>query len=284
MAAHDRVEAVLDEVAAAAPEVRAALPGRRGHTGEVNPTGDDRLAADAHADDLLTDRLAALDGVGAVASEERAAVTDVGDGLSVALDPLDGSSNLRSNNLMGTVVSVYDGSLPAGGDALRAAGYVLYGPTTTMTVARDGTVTESLVTDGERTVLDDDVTLPGDPTVYGFGGRRPDWPDDFAAFAEAVEADESIKLRYGGAMVGDVNQVLAYGGVFAYPALASAPAGKLRLQFEAIPVAAVVEAAGGASSDGRRSLLDVTPDDLHERVPVHVGNDSLIDRLEAALD
>jgi fructose-1,6-bisphosphatase I len=280
MADGDPVTAVLDAVAAAAPDVRAALPGRRTQTTGVNPTGDERLAADAHADDLLTDRIAALDGVGAVASEERETATDAGDGLSVALDPLDGSSNLRSNNLMGTVVSVYDAPLPAGGDALRAAGYVLYGPTTTMTVARDGVVTEYLVSDGERAVVEADVTLPDDPTVYGFGGRRPDWPDDFAAFATRVEGDESIKLRYGGAMVGDVNQVLTYGGVFAYPALESAPNGKLRRQFEAVPVAAIVEAAGGASSDGRRSLLDTPADGLHDRVPVHVGNASLIDRLE----
>ncbi|MFB6156470.1 MAG: class 1 fructose-bisphosphatase [Haloferacaceae archaeon] len=279
----DTAERVLDAVAAAAPEVRDALPGRRELAGGENPTGDEQLAADAYADELLTDRVGTLDGVGAVASEEREGVVDTGTGVSVALDPLDGSSNLRSNNLMGTVVSVYDASLPAGGDDLLAAGYVLYGPVTTMTAVRDGTVTEHLVTDGDRTVIDGDVTLPDDPTVYGFGGRRPDWPDDFAAFVESVEADESIKLRYGGAMVGDVNQVLTYGGLFGYPALTSAPAGKLRAQFEAVPVAAVVEAAGGASTDGKRSLLDGAPSELHERTPCHVGNPSLVDRLEAEL-
>ncbi|MFB6301809.1 MAG: class 1 fructose-bisphosphatase [Haloferacaceae archaeon] len=283
MTDRDPVAAILEEVAAAAPDVRAALPGRRDRTVGENPTGDERLAADAYADDLLTERLVALDAVGEVASEEREDVTDAGDGLAVALDPLDGSSNLRSNNLMGTVVSVYDAPLPAGGDALRAAGYVLYGPTTTMTVARDGTMTEYLVTEGGRETVETGVTLPDDPTVYGFGGRRPDWPEDFTAFAARVEADESIKLRYGGAMVGDVNQVLTYGGIFAYPALDSAPNGKLRRQFEAVPVAAIVEAAGGASSDGSRSLLELPAEDLHDRVPVHVGNGSLIDRLESDL-
>jgi fructose-1,6-bisphosphatase I len=133
-------------------------------------------------------------------------------------------------------------------------------------------------------VAREDVELPDDPTVYGFGGRVPDWPADFASYAEAVESDESLKLRYGGSMIGDVNQVLTYGGVFAYPALESAPEGKLRLQFEGNPVGYVIESAGGRSSDGSRSLLDVEPDDLHQRVPVHVGSEGLIDRLEGALE
>jgi fructose-1,6-bisphosphatase I len=84
-------------------------------------------------------------------------------------------------------------------------------------------------------------------------------------------------------MVGDVNQVLTYGGVFAYPALRSAPEGKLRLQFEANPIAYVIERAGGASSDGTGSILDVEPEAVHQRTPLYVGNEALIDRLEAAV-
>jgi fructose-1,6-bisphosphatase I len=85
-------------------------------------------------------------------------------------------------------------------------------------------------------------------------------------------------------MIGDVNQVLTYGGVFAYPALQSAPEGKLRLQFECNPVGYVIECAGGRSSDGSGSVLDVDPTALHQRTPVYLGNEGLIDRLEAALD
>jgi len=84
-------------------------------------------------------------------------------------------------------------------------------------------------------------------------------------------------------MIADVSQVLTYGGIFAYPALESAPSGKLRLQFEGNPIGYIIESAGGASSDGDRSLLSVEPTELHGRVPVHVGNPELIDRLEAAL-
>jgi fructose-1,6-bisphosphatase I len=282
MTGSDTVAAVREAVAAAAPEIRGGLAGRREKSAETNPTGDRRLAADEYADDLLEDRLGRIDGVGTYASEERAAAVDVGDGLSVAVDPLDGSSNLKPNNVMGTIVGLYDAPLPARGRDLVAAGYVLYGPITTMAFARDGSVTEYLIEDGEATPLRGDVTLPDDPTVYGFGGRVPDWHDDFAAYVEEVEAE--LKLRYGGAMIGDVNQVLTYGGIFGYPALESAPAGKLRLQFEGNPVGYLIESAGGRSSDGTGSVLDVDPDDLHGRSPVYLGNAPLIERLEAALD
>jgi fructose-1,6-bisphosphatase I len=277
------VDAVVETVADAAPEIAGGLRGRREAVDEENPSGERVTAADVWADELLAERLSSLSGVGEYASEERETVLDCGSGLSVTVDPLDGSSNLRSNNLMGTILGVYrdDATLPSGGASLVAAAYVLYGPITTMVVARDGGVREYEVTPQRRRLVADDLTLPAEPTVYGFGGRVPDWTDDFAAFARGVE--QELKLRYGGAMVGDVNQVLNYGGVFAYPGLESRPEGKLRLQFEAVPMAHVVEAAGGASSDGERSLLAVEPDRLHERTPVHVGNRTLIDRLERAL-
>jgi fructose-1,6-bisphosphatase I len=278
----DFVETVVDAVASTVPAIRGGLPGRRMAAEGQNPSGERQLAADVHADRLLLGRMRALAAVGEYASEERPAVVDAGDGpLSVAVDPLDGSSNLKPNAVLGTVLAVYDSPLPADGDALVASAYVLYGPVTTMVVAREGAVSEYLVENGRRRLLRDDVTLPDDPVVYGFGGRVPDWTPSFAAYAREVERE--LKLRYGGSMIGDVSQVLTYGGVFAYPALESAPEGKLRLQFEGYPVAHLIESAGGRSSDGSQSILDVDPSTLHGRVPVHVGNTSYIDRLEAAL-
>jgi len=276
------VESIFDEVAHASPEIRAGLPGRRRKVGEENPSDEVQLAADVWADDLLADRLTAIDGVGAYASEEREGVLDAGAGYSVTVDPLDGSSNLKSNNAMGTIVGVYDGELPAPGTDLVAAGYVLYGPITTMTVAVDGVVTEYVVElEGSRRAVTEDLSLPADPTVYGFGGRVPDWPDAFTGFVREIE--QELKLRYGGAMIGDVNQVLTYGGIFSYPGLLDRPEGKLRLQFEGAPIGYVVESAGGASSNGERSLLSVDPTALHERTPVHLGNAPLVERVEDAL-
>jgi len=279
------VDAILDVVADAAPEIRAGLPGRRTAADAENPSGETQMAADVFADDLLRERLGDVSGVGTYASEERAEGIDVGEGVSVCVDPLDGSSNLASNAAMGTIVAVYDGPVPASGRDVLAGVYVLFGPITTMMVARDGAVTEYVVhDDGTRDAIDEDVTIPEEPVVYGFGGRVPHWVDPVAAFVADVESDPSMKLRYGGAMIGDVNQVLTYGGVFGYPALTNAPAGKLRVLFEAHPVGYIVECAGGASSDGEQSLLDVEPDDLHARTPVYVGTEELVDDLESRFD
>ncbi|MFW5919439.1 MAG: class 1 fructose-bisphosphatase, partial [Halanaeroarchaeum sp.] len=228
----------------------------------------------------LGDRLADVDSVGRYASEEREEVSAVGDGYLVAVDPLDGSSNLESNNPMGTVVGIYDDDLPTTGRSLVAAAYVLYGPITTMVVARDDGVTEYVVENGDRRDVGE-VRLPDDPTVYGIGGRVPDWPPAVAEYVESLES--ALKLRYSGAMIADVSQVLTYGGVFGYPMLESRPEGKLRILFEGAPIAKIVAAAGGASSDGTQSLLDVTVTDVHQRTPVFVGNEALVDRLESLI-
>lgn len=277
----DDLDAVFGTLADAAPEIRAGLPGRRVKTQQENESGERQLAADVWADDYLVERFEAVDTVGEYASEERTDVVDVGDGpLSVAVDPLDGSSNLQSNNPMGTILGVYDEPLPAPGSSLVASAFVLYGPLTTMTVARDGAATEYIVEDdGRRDV--GPVILPDDPTVYGFGGRVPDWTDEFTSYVRDVEQD--LKLRYGGAMLADVNQVLTYGGIFGYPGLRENPEGKLRHQFEAAPMAYVLDCAGGTSSDGREPILETEPDGLHGRTPVFLGNDALVEGLESAL-
>ncbi|MFW5900534.1 MAG: class 1 fructose-bisphosphatase [Halodesulfurarchaeum sp.] len=281
MSGPDPIESVFDTLAATAPEIRAGLPGRRTALDQENVTGDTQLAADVWADELLADRLGGIEGIGEYASEERQSITDVGEGYALAIDPLDGSSNLKSNNPMGTVVGIYDGSLPTSGRALVAAGFVLYGPITTMVVAHGKQVEGYVVDDGTRESTGP-VELPDDPTVFGFGGREPDWTQSFTDYVEQVRRE--LKLRYGGAMIADVSQVLTYGGIFGYPGLLDRPEGKLRLLFEAAPIAYVVEQAGGASTDGSQSLRDVSATKIHQRTPTFVGNESYISRLETALE
>ena len=289
------IEAVFDTVARTAADARDAFAQRRSYHDQENPSGDEQLAAELYADELLEERLLAMDAVASYASEEREGVltgdqsapdasSGSGDGpYHVTCDPLDGSSNLKSNNGMGTIVGVYDQQPPAPGESIVAAAYVLYGPITTLVTAVDGTVSEYLIEVGSRDLLNEDIQLPDDPVVYGFGGRIPDWLPSFGEYVDGVEG-ERLKLRYGGAMVADINQVLTYGGVFGYPMLEDRPEGKLRLQFEGIPMAKIFADAGGASSDGSRSLLSKTPGRLHERSPVFVGNESLIDDLEATVE
>ena len=281
---HDEtVEEIFETLAALAPEIRASLPGRRVKSSEVNPSGETRLEADAHADELLEEALGALDGVGIYASEEQESPIDVGDGpLSVAVDPLDGSSNIASNSPVGTIVAVYEGDLPGDGDSLVASAFVLFGPILTMVSAYQGTVTESVVETGERDVIKPDLSLPESPTVYGIGGNHAEWTKGFSRFVQELE--ERLKLRYGGSMAADINQVLTYGGIFSYPALTTAPKGKLRLQFEGIPMAYIIESAGGASSDGSQSILDVKATEFHQRVPVYLGNTELVNEARSFLD
>lgn len=276
------VSTIRDTIARTAPEIRKGMASRRHEIEGVNPSGETAIEADAHADELLARRLTGLDAVSAYASEERDDVIEGPGKYHCTVDPLDGSSNVESGNPAGTIVGIYDEPLPARGRDLVAAGYVLYGSVTTMVFAVDGEVTEyAIADDGSIETLETDVGLPTDPVVYGFGGGDDSWPAAFRELAEEIRYD--LKLRYSGALVADVNQVLSYGGIFAYPALESRPAGKLRHQFEANPIAYILECAGGSSTDGNESLLDVEPDGLHARVPVHVGNDDLIERVEAAL-
>lgn len=274
------VDTILTTVVEATTEIRSGLATRRTKIAEENPTGDTQVAADQWIDDLLFERFRDLDAVGSYVSEERTGRLDVGDGYSVAVDPLDGSSNLETNNTTGTIVGIYDAPLPARGRELVASAYVLYGSYTTMTVARDDTVERLVVQDGS--VVDSDpVSLPDDPDICGVAGQTSEWDAPLRSYVDDLR--ERHKLRYSGAMVADVEQLLTYGGFLAYPPSPSQPDGILRLQFESNPIAHIVETAGGRSSDGEKSVLDHEPESLHQSVPTYFGTPSLVDRLETRL-
>jgi len=275
----DRVVRTVQETA---NYVEENLASHAGSGGGTNPSGEDQIDADIWADGIFFDELAALDCIGSYVSEERPEAVDCGEGYTVAIDPLDGSSNLASNNPVGTIIGVYDAELPATGRYLVAATMVLYGPYTTMTVARedrDG-VQEYLLRDGfsERR---GEVTMPETETVVGVAGKPSERSETVNAIV--AELERELKLRYGGATVADLSQVLEYGGLFGYPAKEGSPDGKLRVHFESAPLAYIVEAVGGGSTDGERSLLDVDPDGLHGRTPTFLGSKPLVERVESAL-
>ena len=271
------IEDIFNTIAESAPSIRKELSIRRESSTTQNPTGDSQFAADIWADNLFANKLLELDSVGSYASEEREEILISGDGFSVAIDPLDGSSNLLSNNMIGTIVGVYDSLLPTSGKNMIAAAYVLYGPITTMVIARSGSVNEFIVDQGKLQLLRENITLPETPQLYGFGGLEKEWKPSFKKYADGIRT--KLKLRYGGSLISDVNQILTYGGIFAYPDLISSPNGKLRVLFEAHPVAYIIESAGGLSSNGDVSILDLSPDTLHARTPLYVGNKDLIEEL-----
>jgi len=267
--------------------VRDMLPRELGVAGGTNPYGEKQLKIDVWSNDLFTKKLLKSGLVKRLASEEMEKVAEAKVGeYSIVLDPLDGSSNLKSNNLLGTIVGVYrEKPLPAKGRDLHAAMYFLYGPYHQLVLALpDGVHSFAALgkgSQGARFVSDGLVRqLPKPPTVYGIGGLREKWTPNVRGFVESLEK-RKLSLRYGGSFVGDYNQVLTKGGFFAYPQLTDAPEGKYRLQFESNPVGFITEKAGGRASTGTENILDVEPSSIVQRVPTYLGDPDLVREFES---
>ena len=236
--------------------------------------------------DLFVDTLRGSKLVAQVASEEMGEIKDLGPGrFSVVLDPLDGSSNVKSNNIFGTIFGIFDRKpLPARGSELFAAGYLIYGPATTFVYATKMGVNEFVHGGAARSdeffLIEEGLRLPSKGKLYGVGGHRDRWIPEVKAFVGELER-ELMNLRYGGSFVGDFNQILHYGGFFGYPAEVDKPAGKYRLHFESNPIAFIAEAAGGAGTTGKERILDVAPRGIEQTVPTYVGNQDLVERFRA---
>src|SRR3989454_5698730 len=264
---------LLERVAGLAPRIRKELPVRRDPATTRNAYGDHQLELDVWMNDRFVDALRASKLVAQVASEEMGQVKEVGRGrFSVVLDPLDGSSNVKSNNIFGTIFGVFDRTqLPARGSELFAAGYMIYGPATTFVYATSTGVHEFVQGGGppdEFILIEEGLRLPPKGKLYGIGGHRDKWIPEMKAFAGELER-ELMNLRYGGSFVGDFNQILHYGGFFAYPAQVDKPAGKYRLHFESNPIAFIAEAAGGAGATGAGTILGVAAARIGQTGPTH---------------
>ncbi len=278
---------LFEDFAPLTTRIRRELPIRRDPAETRNVYGEQQLELDLWINDVIVDELRESNLVSQVASEEMGEVLHLGRGrFSVVLDPLDGSSNVASNNLFGTIFGIYDRArLPARGAELFAAGYAIYGPATTFVYAARGRVHEFVQGGGARPdeffLVKEDVRLPPKPKLYGVGGHREMWIPPVKAFVAELER-ELMNLRYGGSFVGDFNQILHYGGFFAYPAQVDKLGGKYRLQFESNPIAFVAEAAGGAGTTGGERILDVEPKSLDQTVPTYVGNRELVERFRSS--
>ncbi len=265
-------------------KIREELPNMTGKTDTKNVFGETQLAADKWADKFIIDELRATGLVKTLVSEEQEDVVELNDNgtFSITLDPLDGSSNVKSNNLVGTIFGIYKQDLPAQGKNQVGAAYILYGPALVLVYATKNSVNEFLYTKQSFVLKEQNIKLPEPGKLYGVGGLRRDWLPEFRKYIEDLEA-EGYKLRYGGSFVGDFSQILHYGGIFAYPALVDKPNGKLRLFAEANPISYIIEQAGGASTNGRVSILDVEPESINQRIPIYIGNKGLIEKLEKIL-
>ena len=258
----------------------------RGTMGNKNKYGEAVARLDEWVNGYLCDSMIKTGLVRKIYSEElKKPLTGTPTGpFVIALDPVDGSSNIVSNNPFGTIVGVYREDLPQKGSKLVAAFYKLYGPVNTF-VYSIGKGTHEFVKhyDGEGHaqffLLAENLKIPGKGEVFGIGGDPVDWSPVFLKFAKDLSRKEKLKVRYCGTFVADFSQILHKGGIFAYPETKKAKKGKLRLFYEAQTMAFLAEQAGGASWSGKCSLLDVSGRDVDARVPVYLGSKGLIGKL-----
>lgn len=279
---------IIMAVAGKTDEIFAELPHRRGLANSKNIYGEEQKALDVWSNDVLCEALKETGVVKAIISEELGEpwINEDGGKYTVSIDPLDGSSNIESNNVFGTIIGVHsqDEMLVEAGK-LDAAFYNLYGPITTLVLASEKGVVEFVKHrkgSSDYHVGKEQVTLPDKGKLMGLGGIPYKWTEGVKKFVDYMTG-QKLKVRYGGAFVGDINQILYYGGCFMYPELVDKPQGKLRLVIECGPMSYIVERSGGASSNGRQSILSIKPSEVDERTPVYVGNKDLIVKLEEIL-
>ncbi|MBI1845457.1 MAG: class 1 fructose-bisphosphatase [Candidatus Rokubacteria bacterium] len=275
---------------------RAALVGQLGTTGETNVQGEAVKKLDVWANDVM---VRALDDTGLVCtlvSEEMAEPLHLDRHCArgqyvVCFDPVDGSSNLDVNGIVGTIFSIRRRTRGRGhdqadavqpGTAQVAAGYVMYGPSTLLVLTLGAGVDGFTLgpTIGEFVRSHAQVRIPPRGRVYSVNeGNASRWEPPVRRYVEHVRATDvatgrPYSARYAGSLVADVHRTLLEGGIFLYPAdvTGDKPAGKLRLQYEAAPMAFVVEQAGGRASTGRARIMDLRPETPHQRVPLIIGS------------
>jgi fructose-1,6-bisphosphatase I len=282
---------------------QGALIGLLGSAGTGNVQGEVQQKLDIIANDLLIEGVQACKSLAGLASEEMelpVAVQGTGDYL-LLFDPLDGSSNIDVNVSIGTIFSILkkqDPSAPLqtsdfllSGRHQVAAGYVVYGPQTTMALTLgDGVVMFTLnkVT-GEFVLIKHAVEISHSTKEFAINmSNMRHWAEPVRRYVEEClagvsgERDKDFNMRWIASMVADVHRVLSRGGIFMYPWDQREPhkPGKLRLMYEANPMSFLVEQAGGASTNGDELIMDLVPTDLHERVSVMLGSKEEIERLQ----
>ena len=299
----DLLSAVVNTCSTLSHEVaQGALIGLLGSAGTGNVQGEVQQKLDIIANDLLIEGVKGCKSLAGLASEEMelpVPVQGTGDYL-LLFDPLDGSSNIDVNVSIGTIFSILKKQDPQAplqtadfllsGRHQVAAGYVVYGPQTTMALTLgDGVVMFTLnkVT-GEFLLIKDAVTISHSTKEFAINmSNMRHWADPVRRYVEECLAGEGgarekdFNMRWIASMVADVHRVLSRGGVFMYPWDQREPhkPGKLRLMYEANPMSFLVEQAGGASTNGSDLIMDLQPTDLHERVSVMLGSKEEIDRL-----
>ncbi len=277
---------------------KAGLVDIIGSAGEMNVQGEEVQKLDEYSNDVLKNYIANGGQLAGFASEEEDEVvivnTEEGKKADyvVLFDPLDGSKNIDINASIGTIFSIYKrksrnncnlNDFLQKGTEVVAAGYIIYG-SSTMLVYSAGNGVNGFTLDpsiGEFCLSHRDMKMNLKGGHYSVNqANYLHFPENVRRYIDFLVEERKMGMRYIGSMVGDVHRTLLKGGVFMYPATTSAPSGKLRLLYECIPMSFLINQAGGKSSDGEKSILEIVPSELHERCPVFIGNKDLIDILE----
>ena len=282
---------------------RAGLAGMLGATGEMNVQGEFVQKLDIYANETFKRALEHPGVCAAILSEEDEEATLTPERFHsgryvFCMDPLDGSSNIDVNATIGTIFGIFCRRSPEGevatdadilqeGNEMVAAGYVVYGSGTVMVLAVDGQVNGFTLDPvvGEFFLSHPDIQLKPHAKTYSVNEAYAyAWDSRLRAYVEDLKrSGEGWRARYIGSLVADFHRNLIMGGLFMYPATSSSPDGKLRLLYEAFPLAYIAETAGGAASNGRKRILDVEPDAMHARTPLFIGNTENVAEIEATL-
>jgi len=288
---------------------RAGLIDIYGDTGETNVQGEVQKKMDALAHREFVLALRRGGECCLIGSEEHAeaiplSTNSEGDGkYIVLLDPLDGSSNIDVNVSVGTIFSIYrlpdgydqhkpepDAALQPGTEQV-AAGYVVYG-SSTMLVYTTGNGVNGFTLDpsiGEFLLSHPQIRTPDRGRIFSVNsGYYHAFDEGLRAYLDWLQAydpetNRPVKTRYIGSFVSDFHRNLLKGGIYMYPATESSPEGKLRLMYEANPMAFIVEQAGGMATTGMQRILEVTPHKLHQRTPLFIGSPDMVRRAESFL-
>lgn len=257
---------------------KAGLVDILGATGDKNLHQDEVQKMDVFANQLLLDILASTKQVAIAASEEmeqEVKLSKKGEYV-VFFDPLDGSSNMDVNVSIGTIFSIYhrSSSLLQPGNKQVAAGYILYG-SSVMFVYTFGNGVNGFTLDpsvGSFLLSHPNMRIPKKGSVYSINeANAPHYNQNLLDYLKNLKT-QGYKARYIGSMVADVHRTLLKGGVFLYPSDNKNPTGKLRLIYEVNPMSFIITKAGGKAVSQRKDPLDITPESLHQKIPVALGS------------
>jgi fructose-1,6-bisphosphatase I len=291
--------AIAEASVAIAKKIRlAGLSDVYGAYGAVNVQGEQQQKLDVFANDILIETLSKAPGVEAVISEEDegpVVISQGGSDFIVIFDPLDGSSNIDVNVNVGTIFSIVRnaGDLIAAallpGTTQVAAGYVLFGPSTVMVLTTGSGVSAFTLDDNGAFILTaEKMVMPTQGPYYSVNGSNAkSWPPVYRDYlTQLIQGDlngTGYSARYIGSLVADFHRTLLKGGVFLYPPTEKQPEGKLRLLYEARPLAMIAEQAGGAAVNGATRILDLAATGIHDRTALVVGSKVEVDALQRAV-